>query len=146
VVLLFVVFSGVELRPVALLLPLLVLELYVFALALAFFFSALYVKYRDVSYIWELAMQAGIYITPIIYPLSLVTQKSQLFAKLMLLSPVAQIIQDSRYVLITPQTDTLLKLTRNPLVIAVPVIIIFVIIVSGGAYFRTNSKYFAENV
>ena len=145
-VLLFVVFSGVELRPVALLLPLLVLELYVFALALAFFFSALYVKYRDVSYIWELAMQAGIYITPIIYPLSLVTQKSQLFAKLMLLSPVAQIIQDSRYVLITPQTDTLLKLTRNPLVIAVPVIIIFVIIVSGGAYFRTNSKYFAENV
>jgi ABC-2 type transport system permease protein len=96
VVILFVFIAGTEIRPVIVFLPLLILELYVFALALAFFLSALYVKYRDVSYIWELVMQAGIYAAPIIYPLQLVSSQSPAAAKLMLLcNPVAQIIQDA---------------------------------------------------
>jgi ABC-2 type transport system permease protein len=44
VVFVFMFFSGIELRSVALLLPLIILELYIFALALAFFLSALYVN------------------------------------------------------------------------------------------------------
>ncbi len=146
VVFVFILFAGIELRPIALLLPFLIIELYIFALALAFFLSALYVKYRDISYIWELLMQAGIYATPIIYPLSLVVEKSQLAAKIMLLNPAAQIIQDARYVLITPKTDTLLKLSHNYLAISVPVIIIISIVVAGALYFRASSKHFAENV
>ena len=146
VVLLFIIFSGVELRPIALLLPFLVIELYLFALALAFILSALYVKYRDISHIWELVMQAGIYATPIIYPLSLVTDISPLAAKVMLLSPIAQIIQDARYVLITPSTETLLKLTNSGLISLIPLAIICLAITVGGLYFQRSSKYFAENV
>jgi ABC-2 type transport system permease protein len=139
-------FSGVELRPVALLFPFLVIELYVFALALSFFLSALYVKYRDISYIWELVLQAGFYATPILYPMSYVISYSMTVAKLMLLNPMAQIVQDSRYVLITPQTDTLLKLSNNWLAIFIPVIIVLVTTVAAAWYFRKNSMYFAENV
>ena len=146
VVIVFVLLAGVPIRPIAILLPFLIVELYVFALALAFFLSALYVKYRDLSYIWELVMQAGIYATPIIYPLSLVADKSQLAAKIMLLNPVAQIIQDSRYVLVTPATDTLYKLTHNWFIVLIPLAIILVVIISAGLYFRANARNFAENV
>jgi ABC-2 type transport system permease protein len=146
VVLIFVLAAGVHLRPIALLLPFLVAELYIFALALAFFLSALYVKYRDISYMWELAMQAGIYATPIIYPLSVVLKQSHLAGKLMLLNPVAQIIQDARFVLITPRTDTLIKLTHNWFAILVPLIIVLITIVAAAYYFRKSSKDFAENV
>jgi ABC-2 type transport system permease protein len=146
VVMIFLLFAGVELRPIAVLFPLLILELYVFALALAFFLSALYVKYRDINYMWELLLQAAFYATPILYPLSLVTDYSYMLAKLMLLNPMAQIIQDARYVLVTPQTDTLIKLSNNKLAIAVPVIIVVGMVILASYYFRKNSKFFAENV
>lgn len=146
VVLVFMIFSGIELRPVALLLPFIILELYVFALSLAFFLAALFVKYRDISYMWELLLQAAFYATPILYPLAFVTAKSMQLGKLMLLNPMAQIIQDARYVLVTPQADTLLKLTNNWVAILVPPAIILVTVVASSLYFKKNSKYFAENV
>jgi ABC-2 type transport system permease protein len=146
VVFIFLAFSGIGLRPIALLFPLIVLELYIFALALAFFLSALYVKYRDITYMWELGLQAAFYATPILYPMSLVIAKSVLLAKLLLLNPVAQIVQDARYVLVTPETTTLAKLTDNGLAVYIPIIIVLVTIVSAALYFRKSSRYFAENV
>ena len=147
VVLIFMVFSGIHLTLWALLFPFLVIELYVCSLALAFFLSALYVKYRDISYVWELLLQAGFYATPIIYPLAIVITKSPILAKLMLaLNPLAQIIQDARYVLVSNQTITLLKLTHHLYVIAIPIAIILVVIVAAGLYFRSSAKYFAEDV
>jgi ABC-2 type transport system permease protein len=146
VVVIFMLASGVEFRPIAILFPLIVLELYVFALALAFFLSALYVKYRDITYMWELGIQAAFYATPILYPMSLVLTKSSSLAKFMLLNPMAQIVQDARYILITPQTDTLTKLVHNQFTVAIPVLIVLATIVSAALYFRKGSKYFAENV
>jgi len=146
VVFIFVLMSGVELRPIALLFPLVILELYVLSLALAFFLSALYVRYRDITYIWELGLQAAFYATPILYPMSLVLDKSHLVAKLLLISPMAQIVQDARYVLITPETDTLLKLSHNWLVVLAPIAIVAIATTGAALYFRKNSKYFAEEV
>ena len=146
VVLLFLVFSGVELRPIAILFPFLILELYIFALALAFFLSALYVKYRDISYMWELLLQAAFYATPILYPMDKVIEKSPVIAKVMLLNPVAQIIQDARYVFVSSQTITLGNLFHFWLYILIPAVIVFVTIAAAAYYFRKSSKYFAENV
>jgi ABC-2 type transport system permease protein len=146
VVFIFMLFSGIELRPVALLFPLIVFELYALALALAFFLSALYVRYRDITYIWELGLQAAFYATPILYPLSLVINKSQLLAKVLLLNPMAQIVQDARYMLVTTQTDTLLKLTHNWFIVLIPVGLVALAIIGAGLYFRKNSPYFAEEV
>lgn len=119
-------------------------ELYVFAIAVAFFLSALYVKFRDVSYIWEVIMQAGFYITPILYPLSFVPAK---YVKYMLLNPMAQIIQDARHVLVTPAAQNLSDFWGGDKWIwAIPVGITLAIVVLSASYFRSRSKYFAEEV
>lgn len=146
VVLIFMAFSGVFLKPIALLFPLLIIELYVAALALAFFLSALYVKYRDIGYVWELLLQAGFYATPIIYPVSIVLKKSHLLAKLMLLNPLAQIVQDARFILVSKQTVTLQSLSHNPVLLALPLLMIALVILAASFYFRSNARYFAEDV
>ena len=146
VVFIFMFFAHIGVGWLALILPLLIIELYIFSLALAFFLAALYVNFRDIGYMWELITQAGFYASAILYPLSLVEAKSHFLAKLMLLNPVAQISQDARYVLITPQTDTLLKLTHSWVIAFIPVIIILVIALASAVYFRKSSRSFAENV
>ncbi len=146
VVLVFVIINGVDLKTTALWLPFNILELYVFSLAVAFLLSALYVKYRDIGHIWEVFLQGAFYATPILYPLSMVIEQSEVAAKILLLSPVAQIIQDARYNLITHQTVTTENLIDNPLIVAIPLTFVVVSIVFASWYFRRNQKYFAENV
>ena len=46
--------------------PLLIIELFMLSLAVGLFLSAVYVRYRDVNYIWEVVLQAGFYATPIL--------------------------------------------------------------------------------
>jgi ABC-2 type transport system permease protein len=126
--------------------PLLIIELYIFALAMGFFLAATFVKYRDINYIWEVGLQAAFYATPVLYPIGLVMAQSQTAAHILMLNPVAQVIQDSRYALITHQTDTLYKLIHDPWIIAIPFTIIVVVVIGATYYFRKSSKYFAENV
>lgn len=143
----FMAVAGVQLSFYALLFPLLILELYVFALSLAFFLSAAYVKYRDISHIWEVILQGAFYATPILYPLTLViTEAGTFIAKLLMLNPVAQIVQDSREVLVTTQTITMYDLTTNPLVYLLPFVFVVGFAIFAGLYFKKHSAYFAENV
>ena len=146
VVSIFMIFKGVDLRMDALLFPLIIIELYIFALALAFFLSALYVKYRDVNYIWEVFMQGAFYATPILYPISIVVAKNELAAKLLLINPLAQIIQDARYMLVTDKTVTISSLYGNEYARLIPITITIVVVVVASLYFRKRSKYFAEEI
>jgi ABC-2 type transport system permease protein len=146
IVAILMVSNGVHLHMSALMLPVYIVELYVFALGLAFFLSALNVKYRDTGHIWDIIMQAAFYATPIIYPLSIVIAKSQTAAKFLLLNPIAQAIQDARYSLITHDTMTSIKLFSNFFYVFVPYLIVIIVFVGGVLYFRHNSKYFAENI
>lgn len=141
----FMAFGHIGLSWHALLIIPLVAELFVFAIAAAFFLSALFVKFRDISYIWEVIMQAAFYATPILYLLDRVPEK---VAKLMLLNPMAQIIQDSRYVLInSEQTQTIYQLYGGDrLIWAIPLGITLVTVVLAATYFRSRSKFFAEEV
>ncbi len=146
IVFIFMAFAGVKLHASALLFPLAVIEIYILALALAFFLSATYVKYRDIGHIWEVVLQGAFYATPILYPVSLVAAQSETAAKILLLSPVAQAIQDARYTLITHQADTLYSMVQNPLFIAIPFISVVLISLMAYLYFRKNANYFAENI
>lgn len=146
VVFIFLLFNGVHIGWSALLFPLSILELYVLALATAFFLATAYVKFRDINHIWEVVLQAAFYATPILYPLTIVIKESELAAKLMLLNPVAQIIQDGRYTLVTHQTTTTWSLIQNPLIVAIPYILVVVAIVLASWYFKKSQKYFAEIV
>jgi ABC-2 type transport system permease protein len=143
----FIVISGVDLHVSALLLPLYIVELYIFSVSLAFLLSAAFVKYRDVSHIWEVLLQGAFYATPILYPLTLVVKQAGSTAAIVLMmNPVAQIVQDARYVLITHQTVTLGQLTSNILVQLIPFLIVIIFAVYSSYYFKKNSAYFSENV
>ncbi len=146
IVAVFMLLNGVHLHMSLFMLPLYVIEIYMLALGLTFFLSALNVKYRDTGHIWEIIMQAAFYATPIIYPLSMVVDKSDLAAKLIMMNPVAQAIQDARYSLITHDTITISSLFNNGWFVLIPLIITSVIFAIGVLYFKKNSKYFAENV
>lgn len=146
IVAVLMILSGIELTPIAAMLPLYILEIYLLALGLAFFLAALNVKYRDTAHIWEIIMQAAFYATPIIYPMSLVIEKSVLAAQIMMINPVAQAIQDARYVLVTHESVTVASLFGNVLYTAIPIAIVLLIFVGGIAYFNKHSKYFAETI
>lgn len=143
VIAIFMVLDKVDLHPVALLSPLLILQLFIISVAVAFFLSALYVRFRDFTYIWEVFLQAAFYATPILYPLNIIPHR---YAKWLLLNPLAQIIQDTRYVLITPATETSYKLWGHiwPSVFTVSLTLIMALLAA--TYFRRKSKFFAEDV
>lgn len=139
----FAIFFKVDVSFAAISLPLLILELFVFALAVGFLLSALFVRYRDVNYIWEVFMQGMFYATPILYPLTLVPGN---FANFLLLNPVAQIIQDVRHVAITPATETIATLYGTPLARLMPIAFVIIVTIVAITYFRSRSKNFAEEV
>jgi ABC-2 type transport system permease protein len=148
VVLLFVFFNGVELSWSAFMLFPLIIELYALALAVAFFLAAVNVRFRDISNIWDIIMQAAFYATPIIYPVSVVVEKtkSEVLGQILLLNPVAQIIQDVRYFVVTPDAVTLVSVFHSSLIMIVPIGTIGLIAVGASLYFKSQSKKFAEYV
>lgn len=136
--------AGVEVQATYILfVPILLMQLYAFAIALAFFLSASFVKYRDISFVWEVFTQLLFYMTPIIYPIGLVMAKYDI-AKFLLLNPVSQIIQDLRFILVTPQAETAWQLVGG--LAFLPVILTVLLLVLSIRYFKKEAKYFAENV
>lgn len=146
VVFVFMLINGVDFRWDGLLLIPLIAELFTFGLGVSFLLSALYVKFRDINYIWEVVLQAGFYATPIIYPISAVVTVSPFIAKLLLLNPVAQIIQDARWAVVTPQSLTIGNMFTHGYVRFFPIVLVIVLGVSAALYFRKKSPGFAEDI
>ena len=144
IIAIFMIVGHVGISWHALLLIPLIIELFIASIAVAFFLSTLFVKYRDVSYIWEIILQAAFYGIPIFYPLSRLPHKYQIFV---ILNPIAQIIQDARYVLITPTTETISKVYHgNDWFWAIPISVTLLVAIGSATYFRKRSKYFAEEI
>lgn len=127
-----------------LVLPLL-FELYVLSLGIAFLLGSINVKYRDVGSIWDVIIQALFYAVPIIYPISMVASTSALAAKVILLNPIAQVIQDIRWSLITPVATTTVSFVGVwGELVAMGIVLIVSII--GAVVFRKRSRFFAEEI
>lgn len=124
----------------------LVLELYCLALGISFLLGSINVKYRDISSVWDVCIQALFYAVPIIYPITIVASSSVLAAKIILLNPIAQVIQDIRYYLITNESITTWNFLENSFIKFVPVVLVILVLGLGALYFRRKSKFFAEDV
>lgn len=142
----FMIINGVDLRLSALMLPLFIIEIYIIGLGFAFLLSTLNVKYRDTSHIWDIIMQAAFYATPIIYPMLVIVSRSDTIAKILLMNPIAQAIQDARYCIVTTETVTIQSLFGSGWYALIPIIIVIITFIGGVFYFKHNSKYFAENI
>ncbi|MFV8044698.1 ABC transporter permease [Streptococcus pluranimalium] len=144
VVLVFALINGVTISwKIIFALPLF-LELFILALGVGLLLATLFVKFRDLGQIWEVFLQAGMYATPIIYPISFVSNQNLMAAKVMMLNPMAQIIQDLRYILIDPANTTIWQMSDHWWYIIIPYLIPFMIFGIGLVVFNKSSKRFAE--
>ena len=146
VVIVFALVSGVSFNLSWLIVPFLIIELYLLAFGIALFLGSLNVKFRDVGSIWEVLLQALFYAIPIIYPLSMVVSYNAFAAKLIMLNPIAQVVQDVRYNLITNETVTGWGTIENPILKFVPILIVVLMVALGCFVFNKKSKYFAEEI
>lgn len=146
VIIIFALINGVTPSLTWLLVPLSLVEIYLLSLGIAFLFGAINVKYRDITSIWEVLIQALFYAVPIIYPISMVASTSPLAAKIILLNPISQAIQDIRYNLITAETVTTWNFIDNIWVQFLPIILTIILLILAALYFRKKSKFFAEEI
>lgn len=142
----FMVFNQVDIMKTILLLPLVLAEIYLFALGISLFLSAFFVKFRDISYIWDVVLQAGFYMTPILYPMSRI--HSITFQKLLLLNPMAQALQDARYAVVShaKAVVTIARVFDGGWYRLIPFAIVLLTLAGGLVYFKSQANSFAENI
>lgn len=75
-------------------LPLLLVQAAVFALGVGLWFSALTVKYRDLSFLMGFLVQLWMYATPVIYPVSAIPSQWRF---ILIINPIASIVDLYRY-------------------------------------------------
>lgn len=138
--------SGVHFTPYSLLIIPVVIEIFVLALSVAFLLATLYVKLRDINYIWELLLQVGFYATPIFYPVSMIAKFSKEIAKLVMLNPIAQIIEDARFALVSQNYTTTWRIFDGGVYAYIPVLIVAVLLVVAVYVFKRASPRFAEDI
>jgi len=97
IVYLFFVFKGVNLRPniYLLLFPVVIMTIQGIALGLGLIVSSLTTKYRDLTNFFGVFVSLWMYATPIVYPLSYVTNPT--LHKIMLLNPMTALIETFKY-------------------------------------------------
>ncbi len=118
----------------------LVLELYALVLGLSFLLSSLFVFYRDLGHVWEISAQVLFYGSAIVYPLAPTFLGAK--AKLLGMNPIAQIVEDVRHAMVTPQVPWTVQFTGVRF--AVPLVIVAGSAVLGYTTFRRLTPRFAE--
>lgn len=114
--------------------PFLVVLLVLLALGVGMILASLNVKYRDIKHALPFGIQLWLFITPIIYPTSIVPER---FRDLMALNPMTGIIEGFRSCILParPMNWRLLLISLG---------ITTFIFVLGMAYFRKTERTFAD--
>jgi len=113
--------------------PLLLIQV-AFTVAVAFFFSALNVTYRDVRHAMPLLIQLWMFATPVIYSVSVVPER---YRALYLMNPMAAVIDGFRKVLVQGHSPDLWSLSP---VAATSVILLW----AAYRYFKRAEEAFAD--
>ena len=116
-----------------LLLPAFILLALMTSLGVGLWLSAINVKYRDVRYVIPFLTQLWLFASPVVYSSSLIPRQYQIIYGL---NPMAGVIEGFRW--------TLLGTEPPGSLIAISVIIVVVILISGAFYFRHSEKTFAD--
>ncbi len=108
------------------------------ALGLGLFLAAANAKYRDVKYILPFFTQLLLFVTPVIYPITVIPERFQAIA---MLNPLAGIITLGRNLLLgLPLPIHWLQL------IGISILITIAFLVGGIAYFRKTERFFADEL
>jgi ABC-2 type transport system permease protein len=142
----FLALSGVEIRWTWLLVPLPIALMGVLATGVGMLLAALYVRFRDIRPIWDVALQALFYATPILYPIQLVQEKSETLTHVLMASPLAALIQWMRELLLGDATPSAASAIGGAQWLLIPAAILVVLTALGFAVFARTAPRAAEEL
>jgi ABC-2 type transport system permease protein len=145
VVLAFVIAFGVDPSWTWLLFPVGLAVLFILTGAVGMALSVLYVRFRDVAIIWAVVSQVLMYMTPILYPITLF--KNATYEHLLMVNPLAVIFSQIRiWVLHEPHAPTALDSAGGWLGLLPAAVIFFGVIAFGIWIFRREAPRIAEEL
>jgi lipopolysaccharide transport system permease protein len=118
-------------------LPLLLLLAFVTSLGVGLWLSAMNVMFRDVRYILPFLARMWMFVTPIVYPSSLI--EDDFLRAIYGLNPMAGVVEGFRWALLGLDT------APGPMIF-VSAAVSFILLISGAFYFRRMEKTFADVV
>jgi ABC-2 type transport system permease protein len=144
IVIVFLIAFGVDPTWTWLLFWVPILFLFVLTAAVSMGLSVLYVRFRDVQIIWAVVAQVLFYATPILYA---VTFKGETFERLMMINPLAVILEQMRvWILAEPGAPTAVEAANGWLGL-LPAAVIFVAICALGSWlFAREAPRVAEDL
>jgi ABC-2 type transport system permease protein len=144
VVFVFVFASGIGPNIDWLQLPLLVGMMVVLAVGVTMLLSALYVRFRDIDPIWEVALQLLFYASPVIYVVTTIPNTD--LQKLAVMNPIGAILTQMRHAVIDPSAPTAITVLGGWEWLAVPVGIAVALFALGWWVFMREAPRIAENL
>jgi lipopolysaccharide transport system permease protein len=114
--------------------PLVMLGLVAFTIAMSLLLSSLNVRFRDVKYVIPFLIQIWLFITPVIYAPSIIPQR---YRPLLALNPLWGIVEAFRACVLPARSMDV------GLVVTSAVVILFTAVL-GGIYFRRTERTFAD--
>jgi lipopolysaccharide transport system permease protein len=127
---------GVSLQASFLLFPVVHILYFLIIYGISLMIASLYVYYRDLNQIWDVIIQIGFFISPIVYPLSLVPKE---YLTYYMFNPITVLIQMYRDVFLYGLIPSFLD-TVYVLAIGIGLVIM------GSIMFKKLSRRFAEEV
>jgi ABC-2 type transport system permease protein len=124
-------------------LPLLVAVLAVVATGTGMLLSVLFVRYRDVQPIWEVATQILFYASPILYVATMVPEG---YKRAYLMNPIAAVLTQTRHALVDPTAPTAAALIGGAGWLLVPLALSGAILALGAWVFARAAPRLAEDL
>jgi ABC-2 type transport system permease protein len=143
VVFVFVLASGVDPRWSWLEMIPLILLLIVLSVAVTMLLSALYVRYRDMQPIWEVALQMLFYATPVIYVTATLPDSIEQEA---MANPLAAVLTQMRHALIDPDAPTAAQAIGGEVRLLIPLAVVAGVFALGVWFFTREAPRIAENL
>jgi len=127
-------YAGIPLTWKVITLPVFIFLAMLTATGVSLFFSATYVKYRDVGHVIPFVVQIWMFVSPIVYPVSLVPEPWRVFYGL---NPMVAVIEGFRWALLE-------QAAPDPVVMAASCAVLLVLLLAGMAYFKQMEPEFAD--
>jgi lipopolysaccharide transport system permease protein len=136
ILLVLMLFFGIVPGITVIALPIFFLLAFLTALALGLWLSALNVKYRDIGYVVPFLIQVWLFLTPVVYPSSIVPEPLR---ALYWLNPMAGVVEGFRWALLGTEPIPLSAMLASTALVVL-------LLVSGAFYFGRAEAQFADVV
>jgi ABC-2 type transport system permease protein len=139
----FALISGVEVRWSWLQLIPLFMLLTALAVGIGMLLSALFVRFRDISPIWDITSQVLFYISPVLYVATMIPDKYQ---QEYMVNPIAAIFTQVRHAVVDPAAPTAGDVIGGNVRLLIPLAVIAIAFALGAWVFRREAPRIAENL